>query len=173
MRSADAHLSQELVPGAILLAFVVFLSSFAGAKKFAMKAAHGRPCICTYCPCHRCFDAQGWLPDPSLQRAHGARIRKLPWRLLWLCANTGGPQPSLGPKRASFRKRVERVRRSENAQVEAWGSPTRPESLSSVESLCAGPWEAGIKSQLGANVLVGATCRHSGSFRCPRIQRAE
>lgn len=29
--------SKELLPGAILVAFVVFLSSFAGAKKFAMK----------------------------------------------------------------------------------------------------------------------------------------
>ena len=29
---------EELLPGAILVAFVVFLSSFAGAKKFAMKA---------------------------------------------------------------------------------------------------------------------------------------
>ena len=29
---------QELLPGAVLVAFVVFLSSFAGAKKFAMKA---------------------------------------------------------------------------------------------------------------------------------------
>lgn len=35
--AADLQLMKELVPGAILLAFVVFLSSFAGAKKFAMK----------------------------------------------------------------------------------------------------------------------------------------
>ena len=32
---------QELLPGAILVAFVVFLSSFAGAKKFAMQAGSG------------------------------------------------------------------------------------------------------------------------------------
>jgi len=34
---SDWQLVQELLPGAILVAFVVFLSSFAGAKKFAMK----------------------------------------------------------------------------------------------------------------------------------------
>jgi hypothetical protein len=32
---------EELIPGAILVAFVVFLSSFAGAKKFAMQAMGG------------------------------------------------------------------------------------------------------------------------------------
>eukprot|EP00434_Breviolum_minutum_P028251 symbB.v1.2.024992.t1/scaffold2394.1/size82379/8 len=35
--SADWQVVKELLPGAILVAFVVFLSSFAGAKKFAMK----------------------------------------------------------------------------------------------------------------------------------------
>jgi len=33
----EIGLAKELLPGAILIAFVVFLSSFAGAKKFAMK----------------------------------------------------------------------------------------------------------------------------------------
>ncbi|CAK9060701.1 Sulfate transporter 4.1 [Durusdinium trenchii] len=33
----DLRVAKELLPGAILVAFVVFLSSFAGAKKFAMK----------------------------------------------------------------------------------------------------------------------------------------
>ncbi|CAE8623182.1 unnamed protein product [Polarella glacialis] len=33
---SDFHLVKELLPGAVLVAFVVFLSSFAGAKKFAM-----------------------------------------------------------------------------------------------------------------------------------------
>jgi len=33
---ADMHLVKELIPGAVLVALVVFLSSFAGAKKFAM-----------------------------------------------------------------------------------------------------------------------------------------
>lgn len=38
-RSQVLHYTiEELLPGAILVAFVVFLSSFAGAKKFAMKA---------------------------------------------------------------------------------------------------------------------------------------
>ncbi|CAJ1439262.1 unnamed protein product [Effrenium voratum] len=35
--AADLQTAKELLPGAILVAFVVFLSSFAGAKKFAMK----------------------------------------------------------------------------------------------------------------------------------------
>jgi len=37
MDMTDMRLAKELLPGAILIAFVVFLSSFAGAKKFAMK----------------------------------------------------------------------------------------------------------------------------------------
>ena len=155
-RSVDAYLCQELVPGAILLAFVVFLSSFAGAKKFAMKAAHGRRCICMCCA------------SQSLQCSRMA-TRSEPSTSSWRWDS----QTSLAPSSALCQHRWASAAPWAEQSVLSCETPLQPLGMgiahqAELLSVCCGmSWvlspEAGIKSQLGANILVGATCWHSVS----------